>query len=103
MSNAPAVLISMARCISRRTGQCLLTIMAATLIITVIGSGIVRQSFKRMAPLWSQSLYVRALGNYLVETARRGTPAVKEGVERVLTITYKDDEGKEQVINSTLT
>ena len=48
MSNAPGILISMARCISRRTGQMLFTILATALIVTVIGSGIVRQSSRRI-------------------------------------------------------
>jgi len=61
----------------------------------------IRTSFTAMQRLWTQSHHVRALGRYLVEIARLGTDEVKAGVERILTVTYRDDDNKEQVLNLT--
>ncbi len=58
----------------------------------------VKKVYRRMRRLWTQSHHVRALGVYLLDLLREH-PELEEGVERVFTVTFTGDDGKEQIEN----
>jgi hypothetical protein len=52
----------------------------------------VEQSFNDMAQFFGQSLYVRALGVFLMDCAERNNMVGDPAIKRSLTLTFGEDE-----------
>ena len=61
---------------------------------------VIKQSYREIRAFWSLPFYTRALGHYLLHLAS-DRPDILDEMERIFTISYQGDEGKEEVINLT--
>lgn len=63
-------------------------------------SEVIKQSYQEIRAFWSLPFYTRALGYYLLYIAS-DRPDILDEMERIFTISYQGEGGKEEIINLT--
>ena len=63
-------------------------------------SEVIKDSYKEIQAFWLKPFYTRAFGAYLLYAASQATSVLDE-IERIFTISYQSEEGKEEIVNLT--